>query len=50
MSPTRGAQVVTAAGMGSAAAIAINHDLVDEEVAHAVEHRRTASAPSRPAG
>ena len=32
------AQVVTAAGMGSAAAIAINHDLVDEEVARAVKH------------
>lgn len=44
------AQVVTAAGMGSAAAIAINHDLVDEEVADAVEHHRTARASSHPAG
>jgi thioredoxin reductase len=41
------AQVLTAAAMGSAAAIAINHDLVDEEVAQAVEHHRTARAPSR---
>ena len=41
------AQVLTAAAMGSAAAIAINHDLVDEEVAHAVEHDRTAPGPSR---
>jgi Pyridine nucleotide-disulphide oxidoreductase len=44
------AQVVTAAGMGSAAAIAVNHDLVDEEVARAVDHHRTARASSRPAG
>jgi len=36
------AQVLTAAAMGSAAAIAINHDLVDEEVAGAVEHDRAA--------
>jgi thioredoxin reductase len=41
------AQVLTAAAMGSAAAIAVNHDLVDEEVAQAVEHHRTAPAPSR---
>jgi thioredoxin reductase len=41
------AQVLTAAAMGSAAAIAINHDLVDEEVAHAVEHDRAAPGPSR---
>jgi hypothetical protein len=38
------AQVVTAAGMGAAAAFAINHDLVGEEVAGAVSnhpaHRR----------
>ncbi|WP_171163493.1 NAD(P)/FAD-dependent oxidoreductase [Streptomyces sp. I05A-00742] len=34
------AQVVTAAGMGAAAAFAINHDLVDEEVARAVEDHR----------
>jgi thioredoxin reductase len=44
----RRAQVVTAAGMGSAAAIAINHDLVDEEVVRAVEDRRT-SDPASPA-
>jgi thioredoxin reductase len=37
------AQVVTAAGMGSAAAIALNADLVQEDVQRAVaEHRRTA--------
>ena len=30
------AQVITAAGEGSAAAIAINADLVDEDVRHAV--------------
>jgi thioredoxin reductase len=30
------AQVMTAAGEGSAAAIAINADLVDEDVTHAV--------------
>jgi thioredoxin reductase len=36
------AQVLTAAAMGSAAAIAVNHDLVDEEVAQAVEHDRAA--------
>ena len=30
------AQVITAAGEGSAAAIAINADLVDEDVSHAV--------------
>ncbi|MYT27581.1 MULTISPECIES: NAD(P)/FAD-dependent oxidoreductase [unclassified Streptomyces] len=40
------AQVVTAAGMGSAAAIAINHDLVQEEIERAVEDRRTADAVS----
>jgi thioredoxin reductase len=35
------AQVITAAGEGSTAAIAINADLVDEDVRHAVrEHRR----------
>jgi thioredoxin reductase len=39
------AQVVTAAGMGSAAAIALNADLVQEDVQRAVaEHRRTAEA------
>ncbi len=35
------AQVITAAGEGSAAAIAINADLVDEEVRHAVGHHGT---------
>ncbi|RGC65213.1 Thioredoxin reductase [Micromonospora sp. MW-13] len=40
------AQVITAAGMGSAAAIAINHDLVDEDVRRAVENHRTADAAS----
>ncbi|MBO8193331.1 NAD(P)/FAD-dependent oxidoreductase [Streptomyces oryzae] len=40
------AQVVTAAGMGSAAAFALTHDLVDEDVERAVEeHRATAPAP-----
>ncbi|MCB5910447.1 NAD(P)/FAD-dependent oxidoreductase [Streptomyces sp. SF28] len=34
------AQVVTAAGMGAAAAFAMNHDLVDEDVERAVEARR----------
>jgi thioredoxin reductase len=31
------AQVITAAGEGSAAAIAINTDLVDEDVRHAID-------------
>jgi thioredoxin reductase len=36
------AQVVTAAGQGSAAAIALNADLVDEDVATALhDYRRT---------
>lgn len=34
------AQVITAAGMGSAAAFAINTDLLDEDVDHAVEQCR----------
>ncbi|WP_433475899.1 NAD(P)/FAD-dependent oxidoreductase [Spirillospora sp. CA-142024] len=34
------AQVVTAAGMGSAAAFAINTDLLEEDVDHAVQRRR----------
>lgn len=34
------AQVITAAGEGSAAAIAINNDLVDEDVQHAVHEYR----------
>jgi thioredoxin reductase len=39
------AQVVTAAGMGSAAAIALNADLVEEDVRHAVAaHREVAGA------
>ncbi|MER5770796.1 NAD(P)/FAD-dependent oxidoreductase [Streptomyces sp. NPDC001985] len=39
-------QVITAAGMGSAAAIGINHGLVEEETARAVARRRSA-APAR---
>jgi thioredoxin reductase len=38
------AQVVTAAGMGSAAAFAINGDLLDEDVDRAVEQRRATAA------
>jgi thioredoxin reductase len=34
------ARVVTAAGTGAAAAFAINHDLVDEDVARSVEGAR----------
>jgi thioredoxin reductase len=34
------AQVITAAGEGSAAAIALNADLVEDEVERAVRHRR----------
>jgi thioredoxin reductase len=34
------AQVITAAGEGSAAAIAINNDLVEEDSRHAVDHYR----------
>ncbi|WP_241564110.1 NAD(P)/FAD-dependent oxidoreductase [Nonomuraea polychroma] len=41
------AQVVTAAGMGSAAAFAINADLVDEDVQHAIEQRRATGAADR---
>jgi thioredoxin reductase len=48
------AQVITAAGEGSAAAIAINADLVDEDTRHAVHTvKRSAdklTARSRPAG
>ncbi|MER5624349.1 NAD(P)/FAD-dependent oxidoreductase [Streptosporangium sp. NPDC002544] len=40
------AQVIAAAGMGSVAAIAIDHDLVDEEVTRDVEDYRTAEAES----
>jgi thioredoxin reductase len=45
------AQVISAAGQGSAAAIALNADLVDEDVKRAVaDHRpgHTASAPALP--
>ncbi|MEV4434482.1 NAD(P)/FAD-dependent oxidoreductase [Streptomyces sp. NPDC049555] len=38
------AQVVTAAGQGSAAGFALNHDLLDEDVARAVEERRAMAA------
>ena len=38
------AQVVTAAGMGSAAAFAINTDLLDEDTDRAVEHHRLRAA------
>ncbi len=38
------AQVITSAGAGSAAAIAINADLVQEDVALAVEHFVSADA------
>ncbi|HEX2312293.1 MAG TPA: NAD(P)/FAD-dependent oxidoreductase [Thermomonospora sp.] len=41
------AQVITAASEGSLAAIAINTDLMDEEVARAVEERRLAEALAR---
>jgi thioredoxin reductase len=42
------AQVITAAGAGSAAAIAINADLVQEDVERAVEDRRLAAGASSP--
>ncbi|MFI0480366.1 NAD(P)/FAD-dependent oxidoreductase [Actinomadura sp. 9N215] len=38
------AQVIAAAGMGSAAAFALNTDLLDEDVTQAVEHHRTTTA------
>ena len=38
------AQVITSAGAGSAAAIAINADLVQEDVDRAMQHRDTANA------
>jgi thioredoxin reductase len=41
------AQVVTAAGMGSAAAFALNGDLLEEDVDRAVGRRREAAAPVR---
>ncbi|WP_043616780.1 NAD(P)/FAD-dependent oxidoreductase [Nonomuraea candida] len=40
------AQVIVAAGMGSAAAFMINLDLVEEEVDEAVEEHRARSAPA----
>ncbi|WP_080047221.1 NAD(P)/FAD-dependent oxidoreductase [[Actinomadura] parvosata] len=40
------AQVITAAGMGSAAAFAINGDLTDEDVRRSVERRRQAHPAS----
>ncbi|WP_433357323.1 NAD(P)/FAD-dependent oxidoreductase [Microtetraspora malaysiensis] len=42
----RRAQVITAAGMASAAAIAVNHDLVEEEIARDVQNHRVAEAAS----
>ncbi|RBQ18905.1 thioredoxin reductase [Spongiactinospora rosea] len=44
------AQVITAAGMGSAAAFALNADLVDEDVRRAVERHRTSSPRTAGAG
>ncbi|MFH9263096.1 NAD(P)/FAD-dependent oxidoreductase [Streptomyces sp. NPDC017546] len=42
------AQAVTAAGMGAAAAFALNHDLVDEEIERAlVEHRASADRSTK---
>ncbi|MGW3494753.1 NAD(P)/FAD-dependent oxidoreductase [Streptomyces sp. NPDC001020] len=41
------AQVVTAAGMGSAAAFAINANLLDEDVDRAVEHHRHTAAATQ---
>ncbi|MFE4513237.1 NAD(P)/FAD-dependent oxidoreductase [Kitasatospora sp. NPDC056783] len=38
------AKVVTAAGMGAAAAFALDHDLVAEEIDQAVEHHRASGA------
>jgi thioredoxin reductase len=42
------AQVITAAGEGSAAAIALNADLVDEDVERALSAHRASDTPSRP--
>jgi thioredoxin reductase len=39
------AQVITAAGEGSAAAIALNADLVDDDVRDAVRHHLSAARP-----
>ncbi|MYU24279.1 NAD(P)/FAD-dependent oxidoreductase [Streptomyces sp. SID8352] len=41
------AQVITAAGMGSTAAFAINTDLLDEDIDRAVEQHRYAAAATR---
>ncbi|TDD06630.1 NAD(P)/FAD-dependent oxidoreductase [Nonomuraea diastatica] len=41
------AQVITAAGMGAAAAFAINTDLLDEDVDRALEQRRAQAATTR---
>jgi hypothetical protein len=43
------AQVISAAGQGSAAAIALNADLVDEDVKHALADHRTGHTVSTPA-
>ena len=43
------AQVISAAGQGSAAAIALNADLVDEDVKHALADPRADHAASAPA-
>jgi thioredoxin reductase len=43
------AQVITAAGQGSAAAIALNADLVDEDVKNALADHHAGHAPSAPA-
>jgi thioredoxin reductase len=43
------AQVISAAGEGSAAAIALNADLVDEDLKHALAGRRAGHAASAPA-
>ncbi|WP_078893600.1 NAD(P)/FAD-dependent oxidoreductase [Streptomyces sp. CT34] len=43
------AQVVTAAGMGAAAAFAMNHDLVDEEIERAVAAHRAGELAHSPA-
>ncbi|WP_424217552.1 NAD(P)/FAD-dependent oxidoreductase (plasmid) [Streptomyces sp. BI20] len=40
------AQAVTAAGMGAAAAFALNHDLVDEELAQDLATHRTRTTPA----
>ena len=44
------AQVITAAGEGSAAAISINADLVEEDVRNALQAASTGAAAERPKG